>query len=187
VPAGASKVARAGADKVADVRQASKKTDTTPTTQKSESSATTDGRSKGNGAEPSQSASGSKPESTADIGSPEQVSSTKELRGGDFKKGKAEGQQRSAGNCEYCGSGNAKEGDHFIPLNEGKKQVNAGEMTKAEAKQTLNKPENIVNSCPSCNRGAGGKGTKIPSITPGEGKWVPPNPSDHVKDKLDKL
>ena len=42
-------------------------------------------------------------------------------------------------------------------------------------------------STTSCNRGAGGKGTKRPSSTPGKDKWVPPNPSDHVKDKLDKL
>jgi hypothetical protein len=69
VPAGASKVARAGADKVADVRQASKKSDATPAAQKTEGSSNTDGGSKGNGAEPSQSANSSKPDSTADIGS----------------------------------------------------------------------------------------------------------------------
>jgi 5-methylcytosine-specific restriction endonuclease McrA len=186
VPAGASKVARSGADKVADARQASKKTDTTPNTQKSESSSNTDGGTKTtNGADNTQSATSAN-QKTTDIGSPESISSTKDLRGGAFNQGKAEAQQRSGGSCEYCGAGNAKEGDHFIPLNEGKKQVNAGQMTKAEAKQTLNKPENIVNSCTSCNRGAGGKGTKMPSSTPGKDKWVPSNPSDHVKDKLDK-
>lgn len=186
VPAGASKFTRAGVDKIADVRQASKKTDTS-NVQKPDNVSKTDGGSKGNGAESSQSASGSKPESTADIGSQEQISSTRELRGGNFKEGKAEAQNRSSGTCEYCGAQNANEGDHFIPLNEGKKKVNGGEMTKAQAKDTLNKSENIVNSCTSCNRGSGGKGTKMPSKTTGDGKWVPPNPSSHVKDKLDKM
>ncbi|WP_287243040.1 RHS repeat-associated core domain-containing protein [Pseudoalteromonas sp.] len=187
VPAGASKAARTGAEKVADARQASKKADTTPSTQKSESNANSDGGTKTtNGADSTQSANSAN-QKTTDIGSQESISSTKELRGGDFNKGKAEAQQRSGGNCEYCGAGNAKEGDHFIPLNEGKKQVNAGQMTKAEAKQTLNKPDNIVNSCTSCNRGAVGKGTKMPSSSPGEGKWVTPDPCAHVKDKLDKL
>ena len=70
VPAGASKIGRGigeGAEKIADVRKASKKTDT-PNVQKSDSASKTDGGSKGNGAENGQSASGSKPESTADIG-----------------------------------------------------------------------------------------------------------------------
>ena len=70
VPAGASKVTRAGAEKVADVRQASKKSDTTPTTQKSKSSSNTDGGTKTtNGADNTQGTKSSS-EKTTDIGNP---------------------------------------------------------------------------------------------------------------------
>ncbi|MEQ3444023.1 RHS repeat-associated core domain-containing protein, partial [Pseudoalteromonas sp. BZP1] len=79
VPAGASKAARAGAEKVADARQASKKTDTTPTTQKSESSSNTDGGTKTtNGADNTQSAN-SAGQKTTDIGSPSQISKKDQL------------------------------------------------------------------------------------------------------------
>lgn len=114
VPAGASKAARAGAEKVADARQASKKSDTTPTTQKSESSSNTDSSSKGNGAESSQSASGSKTESTTEIGSQESINK-QGTSGGDragkpfTKKGKQTVIQRNKDQnggvtkCESCG------------------------------------------------------------------------------------
>jgi RHS repeat-associated protein len=88
VPAGASKVARAGADKVADVRKASKKSDTAPTTQKTDSASKTDSGSKGNGSESSQSASGSKPESTADINGQSEISKQSGVHGNSTKSDK---------------------------------------------------------------------------------------------------
>ena len=154
--------------------------------QKSQNASNTDGGTKGNGAESSQ-VSSKDSQKTTDIGNQETVNSTSELRGGDFAQGKIEAQQRSGECCEYCGAENTTEGDHFIPLNEGKKLVNAGQMTKSEAKQTLNKPDNIVNSCTDCNCGARVKGTNMPSNTPGKGKWVLSKPNEHVKKKVDEL
>lgn len=45
----------------------------------------------------------------------------------------------------------------------------------------------VLPEATSCNRGPDGKGTKMPSSTPGEGKWVPHYPSEHVIDKIDEI
>ena len=160
VPAGSSKLARAGAEKVADARQASKKTDTTPTTQKSESSSNTDGGSKGNGAETSQSASSSKSESTSDIGNQDSInkqgnnSTSKPIHEGkqgkhqpghnNFQEGKSEMTHDNPQKLvdEHAGSG---------------QQVGNKTVGEAGSKERVNFGENIGNHVDQAS------GTKTPT------------------------
>jgi hypothetical protein len=131
VPAGASKVARAGADKVADVRQASKKSDATPAAQKTEGSSNTDGGSKVNGAEPSQSASSSKPESTADIGGQSQISKKDQL-----VQNKAQGKAGEAKVRQELGDANRGEQITVETLN--------GDRARVDFATTKNGQPNLV-------------------------------------------
>ena len=168
VPAGASKVARAGADKVADARQASKKTDTTPTTQRSESSSSTDGVSTTNGADNTQGAK-SASEKTTDIGSPQSISKGG-TSGGDragkpfTKKGKQTVIQRNKDqnggvtNCESCGV-------ETVPAQKSQKGVTPPKNeTQVDHIQPKSKggdgsPSNGQVLCRSCNRE---KSDKVP-------------------------
>ncbi len=68
----------------------------------------------------------------------------------------------------------------------GKRNVNAGEMTKAEAIKKYDSKDNVVNSCTDCNRGVGGKHSKTPSTEEGAGKFKidTEKASNHVNEKL---
>jgi hypothetical protein len=58
-------------------------------------------------------------------------------------------------------------------------------MTKAEAVQESSSKSNVLGSCATCNgNGEGGKGVKTLSSTPGEGKFVPSNPSVAAQIKM---
>lgn len=72
-------------------------------------------------------------------------------------------------------------------INEAKKQINKGLLTREEAIKKFDSEDNLVSSCKGCNSGPGGKHTKIPSSIGGPGKWVPPNPNEHVRSKIKAL
>ena len=91
------------------------------------------------------------------------------------------GLTENGGKCNHCGAADATVGDHVKPLKAFADDVNSGTMTKADAVRQAHAPDNVVGSCAACN---GQKGAKELSSTPGQGKYVPPNPSDRIKEKL---
>ena len=122
-------------------------------------------------------------------GGGDRVKSTRELRGkGNFREGIKDADKRSPGRCEFCGKETDRiERDHFEPLTNGKNAVNEGKMTRQEAIDKFDGKDNLVNSCTQCNRGPGGKHSKQPSSIEGKGRFVPPNPNDHVRNKINEL
>lgn len=110
-----------------------------------------------------------------------------ELRGGSFKQSREAALKRKEGVCEYCQSRPATQGDHFVPVKKYAEDVNAGKITKEEAKRIANEPENIVGAC----GGTGGcnqiKGGRMPSSTPGPGKYVPPKPTERIKEMIEDI
>lgn len=106
------------------------------------------------------------------------IKSTKELRGRkSFKDATAQNKANNNGKCEFCGTNEATQGDHIDSLNNFKKKVNSGEMTKSQAKDIANKAENNAASCAPCNLK---KGTK--NLGDGPNDFQPPNPNDRIKD-----
>jgi hypothetical protein len=93
--------------------------------------------------------------------------------------------EENGGMCEYCQQRPATQGDHFTSTSEWARRVNDREVTLREAIEDANAAENIVGSC----GGKGGcnqiKGAKQPSSTPGEGRWVPPDPTPKVQNKIE--
>lgn len=94
--------------------------------------------------------------------------------------------QQNNGLCEYCQNRVATQGDHIIPANQFAKDVNDNKKTLDEARREANSRENIVGSC----GGKGGcnqiKGARELSSTLGKGKFVPSNPTDKIKDIINK-
>lgn len=106
------------------------------------------------------------------------LKTTRSLRGRkSFKDATTKNKANNNGKCEFCNKNEATQGDHIKPLNDFKKDVNAGKMTKADAKDIANKADNNAAACPSCNLS---KGTK--SLGDGPNDFKPPNPNDRIKD-----
>ncbi|OBX82994.1 HNH endonuclease [Moraxella nonliquefaciens] len=103
-----------------------------------------------------------------------------------FKESRKEMLQQNNGLCEYCQNRVATQGDHIIPANQFAKDVNDNKKTLDEARREANSRENIVGSCggkDGCNQI---KGARELSSTPGKGKFVPSNPTDKIKDIINK-
>lgn len=106
------------------------------------------------------------------------LKTTRSLRGRkSFKDATAKNKANNNGKCEFCNKNEATQGDHIKPLNDFKKDVNAGKMTKADAKDIANKADNNAAACPSCNLS---KGTK--SLGDGPNDFKPHSPNDRIKD-----
>lgn len=116
--------------------------------------------------------------------------SSKDIRKGigatTFKESRKEVLQQNNGLCEYCQNRVATQGDHIIPIKKFADAVNRKEITLEKARKQANSRENIVGSC----GGKGGcnqiKGARELSSTPGKGKFVPSNPTDKIKDIINK-
>lgn len=98
-----------------------------------------------------------------------------------FAASRAKALVENGGKCNYCGKAEATVGDHIDSLKSYAGEVNAGTMTKSEAAQAANAPENIAGACVACNAE---KSANQLSATPGEGKFVPSNPSPRIEDRL---
>ncbi len=108
------------------------------------------------------------------------LKSTRSLRGRkSFSDATAINKRNNGGMCEFCGKNEATHGDHIRPLNEFKKDVNSGKMTKADAKDIANRADNNAAACPTCNSA---KGTK--TLGSGPNGFTPSNPSPRIKARL---
>jgi RHS repeat-associated protein len=140
-----------------------------------------------NGGETATAKTAEKPKSTSEINTP---TDTGKVTPKDLRDPKAIKSQRDAvlskngGKCEYCGERDSSQVDHIVPVKKFADDVNAGKTTRAQAKKDANATGNLAGACGSkggCNQQ---KGAKQLSATPGQGKYVPPNPSPEIKNKL---
>lgn len=110
------------------------------------------------------------------------LKSTRSLRGRkSFTEATQTNKSANGGKCEFCSENEATQGDHIRPLNEFKKDVNSGTMTKQQAKDAANEVDNNAASCAQCNLD---KGTK--PLGDGPGEFKPSNPSDRINEMLEK-
>ena len=179
VPAGSSKVARMageGIEAVADARKAP-----------ADSVAR---MVEGNGAAPGQAVAdrGSKQASDigkqADAGKEQRVTSEQLRRTATYRENKARERAESDGKCQYCQERDASTTDHIEPVKNARDAVNSGNMTKAEADSYINRQDNLVDACTTCNPS---KGAKEVSLTPEPGKWTPSKPSERAQEKIQKV
>jgi len=123
---------------------------------------------------------------SAATGSSGKVTS-KDLRGGNFKQSRAAALQKNNGVCEYCQNKPATQGDHVIPVKKYAEKVNSGKISRAGATRKANSEPNVIGACGGrggCNQQKGGK---MPSMTSGKGKWVPPNPTPNAQKKIGSI
>lgn len=74
----------------------------------------------------------------------------------------------------------ATQGDHAETLNTVKQKVNAGEISKSDAKAAANSKDNIVASCKECNE----IDKHIKDLGKGPDQYDPPNPSERVRNMM---